>query len=414
MSNLATELLPTDLIATALSSCRAKRALVLVSLENSSELESQYGLDASTLIKQTFQRHVSVLLRPQDSLIELTSTKVALVLDDLIDIHHLQLAGMKLDRIFDPAIELNEINARFEVCAGFLFLARVSTLPAIEDLMRKAESALTDAQSNDHGGDRYVVATLEEEARVEDHWQIGMRLREAIEAHNIYMDYQPKVDLASGAVTSAEALVRWRDKGSVLPPGDYLPALQADMMWELTVYCFRRVLRDILDYGIDIPVAINFDPVTLSEADLVPLLQRETSLWGVAPEQIILEITEVSELLDIEAARKTLAQVRELGFRVSIDDFGSGHSNVERLRDIPMDELKIDRSFSGNIINNEQNQVITKSVIELAQSLGVVTVAEGIEDAETLELLADWGCQIGQGFYLSAPLSIEALKELTE
>ena len=145
----------------------------------------------------------------------------------------------------------------------------------------------------------------------------------------------------------------------------------------------------MLDYDINVPVAVYFDPVAILEPDLIPLLQRETALWGVAPEQLILGITDVRDLSSIKNAHQTLTQIRELGFKVSIDDFGAGHSNLERLRDLPMDELKIDRSFCSNITHDEQNRVMTKSVIELAKSLKVSTVAEGIEDAETLELLRE-------------------------
>ncbi len=414
MTDIARTLLPTDLLIAALSTCRGKRALAVIELTNFDELKSQFGVDSRAELISVFQRHVGVLLRPQDSLIELTSEKLVLIFDDLIDVHHLKLAGMKLERIFEQPLDHHEQQAQFKVCGGFLYIAR-SSIPAEETggLLERSEAALALAKSSDNG-EIYHVITLEDEQEVENHWQISLRLRNALQEHHIYMDYQPKINLANGELVGAEALVRWRDKGAVLPPSDYLPALQSDLMWELTVYCFRRVLRDILDHNISIPIAVNFDPVTINEPELIPLLQRETSLWGVDPSQLILEITEVSDLLNLANAKTILSRIRELGFKISIDDFGSGHSNMERVKSLPIDELKIDRCFCGSIKSDEQNRLITKSIIDLAKQLNVQTVAEGIEDAETLEVLAEWGCDIGQGFYLSAPLPINSLQELAQ
>ncbi|MGK0224749.1 MAG: EAL domain-containing protein (putative c-di-GMP-specific phosphodiesterase class I) [Limisphaerales bacterium] len=414
MNTLAANIEPTEALSDALHACRGKRALALVNLTNLDNLETQCGVAARHEISQLFSTRLNGLLRPQDTLITFSSDRAILVMDDLIDVYHLQLAGMKLAKIFEHPIQVADETANFNVFTGFLYLARpASTDLDIENLIQRADSALTSAKNQGKTDEPFFVATIEDETIVENHWQIGMRLREAMTAHHIYMDYQPKINLTNGELAGAEALVRWRDNGTVLPPTDYLPALQPDLMWELTTYCFRRVIRDVLDYDIKVPVAVNFDPVTIREPDLIPLLQRETALWGVAPEQLILEITEVRDLSSIKDAHQTLQQIRELGFKISIDDFGSGHSNLERLRDLPMDELKIDRSFCGNITTDNQNKLMTKSVIELAKSLNVATVAEGIEDAATLELLREWGCDLGQGFYLSAPLPIDALGKLS-
>lgn len=382
----------------------------MISLTNLDSLTTQFGIAASHEIKQTFKTHLNALLRPGDNLITFSPDRLVLVVDDVIDVHHLQLAGMKLCRIFEHPIPVAGKTTNFNVYTGFLYLARpASTDLDAEILLQRADSGLAAAKNQAKANDTFFVATMDDEPIVENHWQVSKRLREAMAAHHLYMDYQPKINLTNGELAGAEALVRWRDKGTVLLPSDYLPALQPDLMWELTTYCFRRVIRDVLDYDINVPIAVNFDPVTIREPNLIPLLQRETALWGAAPEQLILEISEVRDLSSIKDAHQTLAQIRKLGFKISIDDFGIGYSNLERLRDLPMDEIKIDRSFSGNMTDDEQNKVITKSVIELAKSLKITTVAEGIEDAQTLELLREWGCDLGQGFYLSAPLPIEAL-----
>ena len=402
-----------DTIEAALTHSKGKCALAIVTLANLEDLEAQCGIESRNKLATEFHQRLQALLRPQDHFISASSDKAIIVFDELIDVHHLQLAGMKLHNVFAHPIPVNDQTAQFIVYGGFLYLARIATsILETKELLARAESALSQAKNQSQPNEPFHIATLDDESVVENHWQIGMRLREAMQAHHIYMDYQPKIDLDNGSLAGAEALVRWRDKGVVLPPADYLPALQADMMWELTVYCFRRVLRDILDYEIDFPISVNLDPVTLNEPELVPFLKRETSLWGVPPSQLILEITEVRDLENLSAAHSVLEELRDLKFSISIDDFGAGHSNLERLRELPMDELKIDRLFCNNIVADKQKQVMTKAVISLAQELGFTTVAEGIEDAESLELLRQWGCQQGQGFYLSAPLPIDSLKAL--
>jgi EAL domain-containing protein (putative c-di-GMP-specific phosphodiesterase class I) len=126
----------------------------------------------------------------------------------------------------------------------------------------------------------------------------------------------------------------------------------------------------------------------------------------------VFEITESNELFDLNASKSLLDKIRTAGFRVSLDDFGTEHSNMLRIRELPLDEIKIDRSLCGTILENEDSHQITLSVISIANALGVPTVAEGIEDADTHDLLRDMGCQIGQGFHLGRPMSIENFAKL--
>ena len=228
-----------------------------------------------------------------------------------------------------------------------------------------------------------------------------------MENHHITFDYQPKVDLDNGDLTGGEALMRWRDNGAIIPPEEYLAALNDETLWQLTVYGYRRVLREILDYNISVPVAFNIDTASLAQPDFLEFMTRETNLWGVPTSQIIFEITENKELYDLHESKALLAAIRAQGFKVSLDDFGNAQSNMHRIRELPLDEIKLDRSLCGSIVESDDASRICRTLIELANTLGTSCVAEGIEDAHTMQVLQEFGCHTGQGFYLGAPMSVE-------
>ena len=335
---------------------------------------------------------------------------MCIVLDNLIDENHLQLAGLKLERIFEQACEAAGQIIDMKVRSGLVYVGRRTRLSKTAgELYQSAEDTCLNAVFTNVPFD-LVTASLD--APLDHHWHLNQRIRAAMENHDITFDYQPKVWLKDGELAGGEALIRWRDNGLIIPPDEYIAALNDDLLWELTIYGYRRVLREILDFKITVPVAINIDPSSLTQPDFLDFLKRETSLWGVPPTQIVFEITESNELFDLNASKSLLDKIRTAGFRVSLDDFGTEHSNMLRIRELPLDEIKIDRSLCGTILENEDSHQITLSVISIANALGVPTVAEGIEDADTHDLLRDMGCQIGQGFHLGRPMSIENFAKL--
>ncbi|NOX50930.1 MAG: EAL domain-containing protein [Gammaproteobacteria bacterium] len=402
--------LSSDKLSHALSACTDKYALAMVHLSNLDELSALCGISNKEKIIEIFSTSASSILRPQDSLVVICEERLALIMDNLLDKNHAELAGLKLQRIFERNGLLDTHSIKLDVHCGIVYAGRnVQQRPDVDELYQQAETALDTAVANHES---FTILTLEDEQVVDNHWQLNLRVKDAMQAHNISMDYQPKVYMHNGELAGAEALVRWRDNGVIIPPNDYITALSDDVLWDLTIYCYRRVLREIVDFELTVPISVNIDPSSLAQDDFIEFIKRETNLWGVEPSQIILELTETRTLFDADDARERLIAISNLGFKISIDDFGSGHSNYERIRDLPVDEIKIDRSFCGNLIDNPDNTMLTRSIIDIAQALKAQTVAEGIEDAATLDLLREWGCDIGQGFYLGAPVSIEKFAAL--
>ena len=408
-----------DVIGDGINACQGKCAVLLASLENLDAITSSSSTTTRQDVIDIFIASCQSILRPNDALIVAGEDRLILVLDNLIDINHVKLAGMKLARVFTSPVELDLQTIKLEVFSGIVYLARqISSIHEVDNVYDKAEIALQSAIKFDgaqQAGENFHfhITTLSNSPNSDEHWLVSQNLRKALDEHNISMDYQPRVELQSGAIVGAGALIRWRHNGEVMPPLSYLPALQSDLVWSLTQYCFRLILRDTNDYGIDLPISLSLEPSCLGESDLLHFLNREASFWGMEKEAITFEIKDAKEIFNRGVIRENLQGLRKSGFRVAIDEFGPGQANLQRLQDLPADEVKLHGSFSGDLSAHPANETMAKRIIEVAQSLGLTSVGQNIEDAETLGQLANWGCDLGQGFYLGAPVPIDQISSLT-
>ncbi len=393
----------TDAVSDAVAQCNGKFAVGIIALTNLSILQDGLSEEDKHLVGETFRSRLSAMLRPGDDLVVLSDDMLCLVLDDLMDSNHLQLAALKIQRLFEEPIDISGQRLEFGVCSGLVYAGRHtrSTKPANE-LYQMAENACSSTLLTSKP---FTVVDADEQPMDRD-WQLNQRIHAAMDNHQITFDYQPKVNLESGELVGGEALIRWREKGEVIPPDEYLSALSDDTLWQLTIYGYRRALREILEHNILVPVAFNIDPTSLAQPDFLAFMTRETNLWGVPTSQIVFEITENKELYDLEESKTLLQAIREQGFKVSLDDFGAGHSNMHRIRELPLDEIKLDRSLCNRVFEDEDAGHICQSIVALAQTLDITVVAEGIEDAQTMQMLQHFGCAVGQGFYLGAPMSV--------
>lgn len=399
-----------DRLSESVKGRSGKFAIGIVALTNLGELGERFGEDGEILIAEAFRTRLTALLRPEDDLIAIAKDSVCIVLDNLIDANHLELAGIKIGRLFDMPLDIAGQSAQLCIRAGLVYAGRRTRLSrTANELYQQAENTCLDAIFENKS---FAIASTEEIGPVDHDWQLSQRIKTAMDHHHISFDYQPKYDLKTNLISGGEALIRWRDGGRIIPPDEYLAALSDEMLWQLTIYGYRRVLRDINDYHLTVPVAFNIDPSSLMYPDFLDFISRETSLWGVEPDQITLEITENKELFDLGKSKVLLQEIRDLGFKVSLDDFGSDHSNMLRIRELPLDEIKIDRSLCGNVLTDDDARQITQTVINLAQALDIPCIAEGIEDEETLNALRELNCDFGQGFHLGLPMSVDSFAKL--
>jgi EAL domain-containing protein (putative c-di-GMP-specific phosphodiesterase class I) len=222
--------------------------------------------------------------------------------------------------------------------------------------------------------------------------------------------------MSSGSAIEVEALCRWHSSnlGRILP-GEFIPLAEAsDVIKPLTEWTIRRALLDCRAWrerGIELRVAVNLSARHLQDAQLPRWLQETLELTQARAEWLELEITESAIMTDPDRASRILRSVHDLGVKISIDDFGTGYSSLAYLRRLAVDRLKLDRSFISGMEGATKDQMIVESTIKLAHGLGLEVVAEGIETESQYELLREFGCDIGQGYWIGKPMSVDALIE---
>ena len=241
-------------------------------------------------------------------------------------------------------------------------------------------------------------------------------LHAAILNNGLHMNYQPKLDSQTGELVQVEALVRWihPELGFISPEEFIFLAEQSGQIHDLTAHILQRVASDARQWhnqGVDAGVAINLSAMDLTWPALIQYIRDTFKDWHHDLARVTLEVTESALMEDPEEAMATLNRLRDLGVTLSVDDFGTGYSSLSQLRKLPVQELKIDKSFVLKLDSEPQDQLIVRSTIDMAHGLGLKVVAEGIENLEAWQLLQHWGCNLGQGFYLSRPVAPEDLPE---
>ncbi|MGI9434059.1 MAG: putative bifunctional diguanylate cyclase/phosphodiesterase, partial [Geminicoccaceae bacterium] len=283
-------------------------------------------------------------------------------------------------------------------------------------LMQCADVAMYDAKRSATAIERYDPARDINSIRT---LVLSGGLRQAIERGQLFLVFQPKLDLRSGEIKSFEVLSRWEhpDHG-LIPPDEFIPqAEQSGNIVPFTHWTLERTLLCLTSWrnqGLDLNLALNLSPRSLHSKEILGFMEQLISESQISPAQITLELTETAVMLDPAGALASLKQLSSLGLRLSIDDFGTGYSSLSLLRQLPLNEIKIDKSFVENMTNNPQDQVIIASTISLAHNLGLEVVAEGVETKAQMEALKGLGCDVIQGFLIAEPILGEALADWTK
>ena len=288
----------------------------------------------------------------------------------------------------------------------------------IEDVLRDADTAMYKAKNT--GKARYALFDASLHAEVSRRLRLEGELRRAIDQGQLSVDYQPLFELAHGRLTGFEALVRWAHPADgPIGPLAFLPiAEETGMMPQLSdfvIHCACRQLREWQrsdpSYS-ELTMSINVSAEDLAHPAIVARITRAIIEAGLRPEHLTLELTENILMARIEGGLATLAELRRLGVRLAVDDFGTGYSSLSHLAKLPIDTLKIDRSFVGHLKAGSDEAAVVRAIVQLGASLRKSVVAEGIESAAQMEQLREMGCGYGQGFHLATPLPAQAAGEL--
>ena len=337
----------------------------------------------------------------------------AIVLPNVVDeIHASRLIEEKRNALLLNPFTIDARELRVAARCGVAIFPDDGSDP--ETLMRNAEAALTRAKQ---AGEATVYYTPKLNADVAERFALENKLRQALEEHRFVLHYQPKVSLANGEIEGLEALLRWNDTDSgLVPPARFIPILEeTGMILEVGKWALieaARVYRKWKGEGIVAKrIAVNVSPLQLRQRDFVDFIRQIFNDNG--PDTgIDIEITESMVMQDIERSTEILRALRDAGVKIAMDDFGTGYSSLSYLARLPIDALKIDRSFISTITERQDAVEIVSAIISMAQSLGLSTIAEGVETQPQCELLRKLGCHQIQGYLISRPVPEEEILKL--
>jgi len=388
-------------------------ALLLLDLDHFKDVNDSLGHAAGDELLRRVAARLSASLRDEDILARLGGDEFALLLPR-VGAGRAVEAAVAVIRALEQTVLLDGLHVQTDASIGIALGPEHGR--ELGTVLRHADIAMYRAK---HAHARYMVYTPDEDRRVTTRagMELLAQLRHAIEHGDLAVHYQPKLSLRSGAIVGVEALVRWHHpERGLLYPDQFLPlARHNSLMHAMTELVVERALDDAAVWharGHRLPVAINLFPLTLADLDLPARLDRALEGHGLSSSALTAEITEDFMLGNLDRARIVLTGLRRLGIGIAIDDFGSGYSSLYYLHELPIDEVKLDRSFIASITEDPRAAALVRSVIDLSHTLGLTTVAEGVETPGAAAVLTGYGCDIAQGHYFSHPITAPELLNL--
>jgi len=397
-------------------------AVIVIGFDNYNEISNTIGHAAYDSLLRTISNRLKSILRTSDtvSVIQDATSGTALsrigedmfaiivpIFQTLNDID--KILGRCAETLLEP-IDMPDVLFDIMVRAGVSYFPEHGSEP--EDLIQNANIALYHAREEVKD---YTIYDITFDKLTKYRLNLMAELKDAIANDLVELYYQPKIDLSHNAVTGCEALIRWAHPTyGFIAPDSFIPmAEKTGTIRLLTIWVIEKALQQWFVWnnkGIHLNISINLSTRDLSDNTLVQNVEEKLKKYQVNPNNIIFEVTESSTMRDPTVSMNTLNRLAALGVMLSVDDYGTGYSSLSYLKSLPVNEIKIDKSFVMNMHEDKDNNIIVKSTIELAHNLGYSVVAEGIENKEIYDLLQFYQCDIAQGFFMSRPLPPEELE----
>jgi diguanylate cyclase len=353
-------------------------------------------------------------VRDSDTVLCIDSGQIAVLLPSVAGPDDVILVANKILAVLERPVHLNGAEIQANARIGIALYPEHSTSSNV--LLQRAALALTSAKQTRN---RCLVYS-EEQPNTQRNPLRMSDLREAIVADQLFLLYQPKVNLTNGSISGVEVLARWQHPDiGLISPDEFIPvAERTGLIIPLTLWVLHQALiqcRTWTTMGLDVSVAVNLSMWNLEAQELPEQIKGLLKGVAVAPERLELEITESAIMGDPQRAMRTLRLIKDLGVALTIDDFGTGYSSLAYLRKLPVSNIKIDKSFVKNMEHDRDNAVIVRSIIDLGHNLGLKVVAEGVETVESREMLRAFDCDEAQGYFYSRPIPDYAIaKALAE
>ena len=385
-------------------------ALILMDLDHFKEINDTIGHHAGDLLLQQVGLRLQGALRKTDTVARLGGDEFGVLLPG-VDEEGATLAARQLLKALEPPFVIGELTMHARASIGIAFFPTHGE--DRDTLMRRADIAMYLAKQSANG---YAVYSPEHDSYSPERLALIAELHRTIDNNQLFLAYQPKINLGTGTITGLEALARWQHpKIGLIPPDQFIPmAERTGFIKSLTLWGLKAALsqsRYWLQHGVGVPVSVNLSARILHDGGFPDRMEELLESYGIAPEQLELEITESVIMTDPAHALDILTRISRMGVGLSIDDFGTGYSSLAYLKKLPVNAVKIDKSFVIHMIKDQSDAQIVRSTIELAHNLGLKVIAEGIETREVWDRLVALGCDEGQGYYMSRPI---AAPEMTQ
>ena len=408
LTELPNRVLFMDRIFQALKNAKREKhklAILLLDMDRFKEINDTLGhYNGDRLLKQVALR-LGSFTRDSDTLARLGGDEFGILLQKVRSVNDISVVAKNIHNAMISPFIIEGLTIDVQVSIGAVIFPDHGDDADI--LIQRADIAMYVAK---HEGKNNVLYSSRMDQYSPHRLTLVGELRQAIEDNELVLHYQPKIDCKTGEVLGVESLIRWNHKShGIMYPNEFIPiAEKTGLVKPLSSWVLRNAMLQGVEWlaqNLNFHVSVNISVRNLLDPDFPDIIAGMLASCSFPPSSLVIEITETTIMSDPEYAMETINRISKMGIKFSIDDFGTGYSSLEYLKKMPISEIKIDKSFVMDMLDNESDAVIVRATIDLAHNLGLEVVAEGVENMETLKALQKLGCDVVQGFYISRPLN---------
>jgi diguanylate cyclase (GGDEF)-like protein len=383
-------------------------AYLVIKLKRFKDINTAYSLQTGDALLQQLEKRLRNLMRPNDVLARTGDSEFGMVLPSLNNVSHALLAANKIVHESEKPLGLESHVIEPSVIVG---VSIASDHMTHEGLIQNSTIALMEAEKN---SERYRLYEPEIDRTLPPKLILENEMHYAYEHDEYSLCFQPKIDITNQRLDGAEALIRWHSSKYGMVNTQYFVDIleESSLLMPVTKWVLNMSLRKCLEFQkvvSDFKIAVNLSPALLTNDEIIDVVASAVNIWNINPASLVLEVTEGAMMKNPALSMDILQKLNALGVGLSIDDFGTGYSSLSYLKNLPAKEIKIDRSFVMNMLDDPRDKSIVKAAIDLAHNLDLHVVAEGIEQQGMQDSLTDMGCDFGQGYHIARPMPEDAL-----
>jgi len=387
-------------------------ALLFLDIDSFSAINEAIGYAAGDQLLKLIANRITDCTKPKDQVARFGADQFAILLNNINDTEQVIEFVTKLINVLANPFIINNQELTITSSIGVSIYSKDGT--DAQTLMQNANVALSAAQ--DAGGNSFQFCTPSMTAKVKERMILENDIHSALVNNEFVLNYQPIIELPFKRIKGMEALIRWQKHDNVIYPNDFIPITEKSHLiipigeWVIRTACEQGKIWQTLSKH-PMSMSVNLSPVQFQDTNIINILSDALKQSLFDPSCLKLEITETAIMADVQQSINILHEIKNMGIQISIDDFGTGYSSLNYLKQLPIDYIKIDRSFIVDMTNNKSDAAIVKTIIELAHNLGFKVIAEGVETEEQLIIINELGCFEIQGYYFSRPMTVSDATE---